>query len=133
MAVKSKEGFVAAFLNSKKVSPFLAALSSGVYPLFFYYSNNYTLIGSWEHMGIFFTLFIIAPLVIFWIASRIVKLVIFQKVEPVLLPFLNVFFFLSFLLMTEFSANRIIVMIVVFLNDFSRSGLYFRYYSRVLG
>lgn len=113
MSIKNKDSFLGSFLKSKNVSPFIAALASGLYPFLFYYSNNYTLIGSWEHMSIFFTIFIVAPLLIFWAASRVVRLPVFHKLQPVLLPFLNVFFFLFFIIMTMYSGNRWIIVLGV--------------------
>ena len=36
------------FVEDKKEAPFVAALAAGLYPLFHYYSNNFTLINSWQ-------------------------------------------------------------------------------------
>lgn len=54
-------------------NPLLAGLICGFYPLVFYFSNNFSAINSWEHLGFFLLFFIGTPIVIFTIASLLFK------------------------------------------------------------
>jgi hypothetical protein len=85
------------FIANSTVSPALAALAAGLYPILFYYTNNYTLINSWSHLAYFLTIFLGVPLVLFNIAARLSKLKLFEKWQKYVLPFLNVFTFLFLL------------------------------------
>lgn len=97
MKPKKKQGFPSVFLNSAKAYPILTAVAAGLYPLLFYYTNNYKMINSWGHLGYFVSLFLLAPVVIFFIAHKISGIGFFKKMQPFVLPFLNFFFFLSYL------------------------------------
>ncbi len=57
----------------EKFNPLLTGLICGFYPLVFYFSNNYSAINSWEHLGFFLLFFIGIPIVIFSIASLAFK------------------------------------------------------------
>ena len=97
MRPKKKQGFPSVFLNSAKAYPILTAVAAGLYPLLFYYTNNYKMINSWGHLGYFVSLFLLAPVGIFFIAHKISGIGFFKKMQPFVLPFLNFFFFqLSF-------------------------------------
>ncbi|MCZ4319705.1 hypothetical protein O4H26_11945 [Aequorivita viscosa] len=50
-------------------NPFLTGLICGFYPLVFYFSNNYSAINSWEHLGFFLLFFIGIPVVVFSVVS----------------------------------------------------------------
>lgn len=54
-------------------NPLLTGLICGFYPLVFYFSNNFSAINSWEHLGFFLLFFIGIPIVIFSFASLIFK------------------------------------------------------------
>lgn len=93
----TSKNFIQRFLSSEKQFPVLAALAAGLYPIFFYYTNNYALVKSWQHLGYFVLVFVVAPIFIFFIAHRISKLSFFHKIEKYVLPFMGVFAFLFFL------------------------------------
>lgn len=75
----------------------LAAIAPGLYPIIFYYSKNFPLVNSWEHLGFFLIAFLALPIVLFFIARRIVQLHPLRRFQKYLLPFLNVFTFLYLL------------------------------------
>ncbi len=54
-------------------NPLLTGLICGFYPLVFYFSNNFSAINSWEHLGFFLLFFIGIPIAVFSIASLIFK------------------------------------------------------------
>lgn len=54
-------------------NPLLTGLICGFYPLVFYFSNNFSAINSWEHLGFFLLFFIGIPIVFFSIASFVFK------------------------------------------------------------
>ena len=93
------------FLNSKRQYPIVAAIASGLYPLIFYYSRNFTMIDSWEHLGIFVALFLVFPIIVFKIADVFAKKSTFSA-GKYLLPFLNLFLFLFLLKIILFSSRQ---------------------------
>ncbi len=97
MQVKEKQGFFSGFFERKNIFPIIVGLLAGLYPLLFYYTNNYTMINSWVHLGYFVTLFLVAPVAIFFVAHKISGIGFLKKLQPFVLPFLNFFFFLSYL------------------------------------
>ncbi len=92
------------FLQSSRTFPVLTAVAAGLYPLLFYASNNYTLVNSGKHLLYFLGVFLVAPMVLFFAADRIVRLSFFSGIAPRVLPFLNAFTFL-FLLMVALVAG----------------------------
>lgn len=64
--------FISKYLK-EDLNPLLAGLICGFYPLVFYFSNNFSAINSWEHLGFFLLFFIGIPLVVFTVASLLFK------------------------------------------------------------
>jgi hypothetical protein len=83
-------------IHSKKVI-FLAAVVPGLYPIIFYYSKNFPLINSWEHLGFFIVTFLLVPTASFFVLNAIFKLKYLRPFQKYLLPFLNIFTFLYLL------------------------------------
>ncbi len=94
MTAKTKANFLKKFLQSGTAGPIVAAVAAGLYPIFFYFSNNYTLVNTWGHLGYFALYFLLVPIVGFVVAHRVSKLSLFQKWGKYILPFLNIFVFL---------------------------------------
>jgi hypothetical protein len=94
MTAKTRANFLKKFLQSGTVSPVVAAVAAGLYPIFFYFSNNYTLVNTWGHLGYFALYFLLLPVVGFVMANRVARLSPFEKWRKYLLPFLNIFVFL---------------------------------------
>ncbi len=142
MKAKKKQGFFSVFLNDNKAYPALAAIAAGLYPLLFYYTNNYKMINSWDHLGYFVSLFLLAPLVIFFAAHIISKGVFFKKYKDFVLPFLNFFFFAFYLniaLYAGFSWLRtlvvfaIAVLFTMFLRKYFKKIIVFQLILAVIG
>ncbi|CAM3457374.1 sulfatase-like hydrolase/transferase [Aequorivita lipolytica] len=96
MGSKKKQGFFSVFFENGNLLPIIAAIAAGLYPLLFYFTNNYKMINSWGHLGYFVTLFLLVPIVVFFIAYRISEIRFPKKLQPFILPFLNFFFFFSY-------------------------------------
>ena len=97
MRAKKKPGFFANFPKDGNMFPVIVAVAAGLYPLLFYYTNNYKMINSWGHLGYFVSVFLVFPIVVFFLSYKISQLHFFKKIQPFTLPFLNFFFFFSFL------------------------------------
>ncbi|OAD90160.1 hypothetical protein A7A78_08060 [Aequorivita soesokkakensis] len=142
MKYKKKQGFFSNFLNNGKAYPLLTAVAAGLYPLLFYYTNNYKMINSWGHLGYFVTLFLLVPCVVFFVAHKISGIGFLKKLQPFVLPFLNFFFFFSYLnvaLYAGFSWMRmfivfgIAVLLTVLLRKFFKKIIVFQLILAVIG
>ncbi len=96
MVKEKKHGILKIFLNSNKEYPVIAGVAAGLYPLIFYYSRNFTMVDSWEHLGYFLTLFVLLPIVFFKLIDWLIKKRTFRW-KKYILPFLNLFIFLFLL------------------------------------
>jgi hypothetical protein len=95
MPAKNTSSFLASFLSSNKEYIVLAAIAAGLYPVLFYYSNNFPLVNSWGHLGFFVGSFIVLPALVFFITKKVFEKAPFlQRWEKYVLPFLGVFTFL---------------------------------------
>ncbi len=86
------------FINSEKETPLLAGIAAGLYPILFYYNNNYPMVNSVEHVLFFVGTFIVGPTLLLLAVQRIFKIEILQEYRKYIIPFFSVFTFL-FLLM----------------------------------
>ncbi|MFT4943541.1 MAG: hypothetical protein ACJAYD_000684 [Patiriisocius sp.] len=95
MPAKNTSSILSSFLTSSKDAILLTAVAAGLYPILFYYSNNFSLVNSWEHLGFFVGSFLILPAVFFFLANTLFSTVPFlQKWQQYVLPFLGTFTFL---------------------------------------
>jgi hypothetical protein len=90
----NRRGFLYRYLNDAGEYPFLAAVASGLYPFFFYFTTNFTLVYSMEHLGYFLLVFLIAPAILFKLTQVLVNRGMFGKWGKYMLPILNIFVFL---------------------------------------
>lgn len=95
--------------------PIVTAVSAGLYPLLFYYSNNFTLINSWPHTVFFGTVFLVLPILVFVLADRIFHMAALNKWRKYILPFLNVFGFLFFLHLAVYAGIHKKITVLLFL------------------
>lgn len=75
----------------------LYGLAAGLYPIIFFYTNNFSLINSWKHLAFFVGLFLVAPLCVFLGIQFFSFLPFVKKLKPFAFPFLNVAAFLIFI------------------------------------
>ena len=86
------------FIKSDKAAPLTAGLGAGLYPVLFYYNNNYAMANSWQHLLFFFGVFIALPTLGLLLLRKIFSYGQLKPHKKYLLPFFSVFVFL-FLLM----------------------------------
>lgn len=120
------------FLDSPKEYPVLAALFSGLYPLMFYYTNNFTLINTWKHFGYFSALFLGLPLVVILLTHKLSNLAIFRKWKHYVIPFLNLFFFLFFLKIALYAGFRLKITLLLGIIAMVYAFLFYKHYKKVL-
>ncbi len=82
------------FLNNSKDYPFIYAVAVGLYPILFYYSNNYTLVNSWRHLVYFIIMFIGIPMILFFVINKLTNLKTFFRYKKHILTLFSVFIFL---------------------------------------
>lgn len=75
----------------------LYGLAAGLYPIIFFYTNNFSLINSWKHFVFFIGLFLVAPICLFLGIQFFSFLPFVKKIKPVAFPFLNITAFLCFI------------------------------------
>lgn len=78
-------------------SAVITGLGAGLYPLFFYYSNNYALINSWNHLGFFIVFFLVSPVVFFLICHFVFRIKGLRSVREKVFTFFNITAFLNFI------------------------------------
>lgn len=94
MASLNRPAFIGRFINSTKEIPVISGIAAGLYPILFYFTNNFSLVNSWNHVGYFVFFFLVLPIVGFWLMNRLSKLFLSDRWRKFLLPFLNVLVFL---------------------------------------
>lgn len=78
------------FINSKEEIPILAGLTAGLYPLIYYYNKNFTLINSWSQFLVFVCVYILLPVIAFYLVHKIFSKVSFlTKYSNYIIPGLN--------------------------------------------
>ncbi len=94
MKAEKSKNTLQRFLGSSKEYPVLAAVAAGMYPMIFYYTNNFELVNSWQHLGYFTIFFLLVPILVFVFAHRISVHPFIGKWGKYIIPFLNIFTFL---------------------------------------
>src|SRR5690606_37474529 len=87
-------------------NPFVIGISTGLYPLVFYYSRNFGMINSWEQLAYFVALFLLFPVALFYFLTWVSKLSTLAKWANYVLPFFNVFIFLYFIKIILYTATE---------------------------
>lgn len=127
MATKIKQ-IISDFISNQKQYPIVYAIAAGLYPILFYYSNNFTLVNTWAHLAYFVFYFLMIPIVLFILLAKIFTLSLLQNWRKFLFPFLNVATFLILLKISYYAGvqKKIILGILIV------SGLFSYFFSKQL-
>jgi len=132
MAASENRNFIQRYLSSEKSFPVVAGIAAGLYPTFFYFTNNYSLINTWGHVAYFSLFFLLVPAIGFWVADRIFRLSFFERWKKFLIPFLNVFVFLFLLKICLYAGlqKKLILAILVIAGLFA--WFLYRHYKKLV-
>ena len=97
MSQKDRKSPIHKFLQSTKEYPILAGVLAGLYPMFFYATNNYTLVNTVSHLLYFLGVFILLPVALVYIVYRISKKIRSVEFAKYVIPTLGSFLFLFFM------------------------------------
>jgi len=128
--------------SSKLVLPLLVGLATGLYPVIFYYTNNYALINSTKHLFYFLSFFLVVPSIGFFLLSKFFLKRQSETRRKTILTFLNVLAFLTFIqlclytnLQLLFTLVIVVIAVVVawFLKDHLKKIVAFQYLLAAIG
>jgi len=119
------------FLQQFKL-PIVLGFAAGLYPLFFYYTNNFTMVSSWKQLAFFVMLFLALPLTVF----VFIKLVTFKKENLVwrerLYTFFSVTFFLLFIQLCLLAEMKPLYTALAVLIGFTAAYLLYKYIYKIM-
>ncbi len=127
-----KKSILQNFLSSDKQYPITTAIAAGLYPMLFYYSNNFTLVNTWGHLAYFTTYFLLIPSVLFLLVNRVSKLKTFNKIQKFVLPFLNVFTFLFLLKVCLYAGLHKKIILGIFILSGLIAFFLFKYLKKII-
>ena len=110
----------------------LAAVGSGLYPLLFYFSNNYTLVNSWSLVGYFVSVFLLAPILVFLIAQWASGFSFLARIKKYIRSFLNMFLFLFFIKTAIYAGFQWVLVIGVVGVSAIYALMFHRYFLKVV-
>lgn len=114
MTDRKNQNFINSFLSNNKQYPVLVAIAAGLYPIFYYFTRNFLFVNSWEHLGFFSVLFILLPISLFVLSNKLFKIKALQKWEKYVLAFLNIFFFLFYLMICKYAGiNKKVALLIL--------------------
>ncbi|WP_452227931.1 MULTISPECIES: hypothetical protein [unclassified Lacinutrix] len=107
---------VFAFLKSDRDYPILAGVAAGLYPLFYYYNKNFTLMNSWNQVLFFVTLYVALPIGVIYVLHKIFsKMNLWKKYGNFIIPILNLCIFASLIVLSTsgYSSKKILLVTLV--------------------
>jgi len=88
------------FLLDPVINPLHAAIAAGTYPLLYFYNSNFILINSWEQFVFIFFIYILLPILLFYIFKRIIwRIDKKNKFKKYLIPILNIVWFVLMIIL----------------------------------
>ena len=89
--------YIETFVENSKEYPIVFAIAAGLYSFIYIYHSNFMLVNSASQFGIFVSLYLILPILVFVISWQVVKRLKFlNKFQQYLLPILNATLFAFF-------------------------------------
>ena len=128
--MRKRQTWLSKFLAAPSNYPLVLALATGLYPIFFYYTNNYSLINTSRHLIFFVGLFFGVPLFVF-LTSKL-----FFKSKSVQLraripTFFNVLFFLIFIELCLYAKIQIGFTLIILLVALVVTYFFSRFLGRI--
>ncbi|WCO00841.1 hypothetical protein [Psychroserpens ponticola] len=103
-------------MNSKKEYPIVTLIAAGLYPLLYYYDQNYALINSKTQLLFFVCVYIILPITSYYVFSFLFANIKFLKSsKSYLLPVLNLACFFTLIVITSYGFDTIKMIIALVL------------------
>ena len=97
MPQPKRQSPIQSFLNSKKEYPLLAGVLAGLYPVFFYATNNFTLVNTFGHLLYFVGVFLVLPALLIYAVYQLSKGIKKGMYTKYVIPVLGSFMFLFFM------------------------------------
>jgi len=123
-----QQNWLSKFLAAPSKYPIVLALATGLYPIFYYYTNNYSLINTARHLSFFIALFFGLPWVIFF-ANHLFFKSKSRKIKRRIPTFFNVMFFLVFIELCLYAKLQWVFTMIIL----AVALLVARFFSRYLG
>ena len=100
------------FVSSSKKYPFLAAISSGLYPLLYYYNSNFNIANSWYQLLCFLLFFLLIPSIVFYLLNLLfINYKILLPDHKFLIPVLNICWFTVLIVISTSGLQKKILVI----------------------
>ncbi|MEZ4859141.1 MAG: sulfatase-like hydrolase/transferase [Flavobacteriaceae bacterium] len=119
-------------IKNHAIFSLLAGLASGLYPILFYYSNNFALVNSWEHLNYFLFFFLLLPVSGFFLIFQLFNLPFLKKWQKYVLPFLAVFVFLFLMKVCLYSGFQKEIVGVIFCLSVILSFLFYKHLKKIV-
>lgn len=132
MAAKKKQSLIQSFISNNKQYPVIAAISAGLYPILFYFTNNYTIVNTWSHVGFFILSFLIIPIIVFLFLNYIFKVPALKKYHKYAIPFLNIFAFLFFMMLCYYAGIKYKIAALCFLIAIVFSVFFYKHSKKII-
>lgn len=132
MTAKKKQSLLNNFLSNNKQYPVLAAIAAGLYPVLFYFTNNYTIVNTWGHVVFFSFIFLALPIVLFVLLNYFFQFPLLNRFKKHLIPFLNVFAFLFFMMICYYAGIKYKIAALSFLIAIVFSIFFYKFSKKVI-
>lgn len=120
------------FIRGEKETPLLAGLAAGLYPILFYYNNNYGMAGSFRHLLFFTGFFIVLPTLLLLALRKLFTIGKLKRFRKYVLPAFSVFTFLFLLMLCLYAgiSKKMLLGIVLLTGVFTV--IFWNHYKKVI-
>ena len=132
MTAKKKQSLIQSFISNKKQYPIIAAIAAGLYPVLFYFTNNYTIVNTWGHVFYFVFYFLAIPILVFIISNYIFNIPLLNRFKKHVIPFLNLFAFLFFMMLCYYAGIKYKIALLCFLTAIVFSVFFYRFSKKII-
>ena len=101
------------FMNSDNTNPIICGLAIGLYPMLYYYDQNFSLVNSWSQFGMFLLTFILIPIALCFLIQKTLKLLPKWNILKLALPVFSFVYFSILLIICTLGLRLKIIAIVI--------------------